>query len=173
MISMPPTRFTRPTMDDRSMDDRSMDDRAVSSTVTYVLTMAITAALLAGLITAAGGLVKNQRTQAVRNELHVVGERMAGELTSADGLVQAGTQPTVRLRASHQRQVAGRYYSVEVVTDGKPPCSSAECLVLGTDDVTVTVPFATKTPVEPGNVSGGTVVIEYDATNETLAVRNS
>ncbi len=148
----------------------SIDDRAVSTTVTYVLTMAITAVLLAGLITAAGGLVKDQRTQAVRNELHVVGGRMAGELTSADGLVQAGTQPAVRLRTTHQRQVAGRYYSVEVVTGSNPLCSSSECLVLRTDDVTVTVPFATKTPVEPGRVQGGTLAIEYDATNDTLAV---
>ena len=149
-----------------------MDDRAVSTTVTYVLTMAITAVLLAGLITAAGGLVENQRTGAVRNELGVVGERMAGELTSVDGLVGAGTQPTVRLRATHQRQVAGRYYSVEVVTNGGRPCSSSECLVLRTDDVTVTVPFATTTPVESGRVQGGTVVIEYDTANRTLAVRN-
>ncbi|WP_423744785.1 hypothetical protein V5735_01700 (plasmid) [Haladaptatus sp. SPP-AMP-3] len=146
------------------------DDRAVSTTVTYVLTMAITAVLLGGLITAAGGLVENQRTQAVRNELGVVGERMAGELTSVDVLVQAGDDPAVRLRARHPEQVAGRYYAVELVTGGTPPCSAQQCLVLSTDDVTVTVPFATATPVQPGRMSGGTVVIEYDAVNGTLGV---
>lgn len=147
------------------------DDRAVSTTVTYVLTMAITAVLLGGLITAAGGLVENQRTQAARNELGVVGERLAGELTVVDGLVQAGDQPSVRLRVRHPRQVAGRYYSIEIESGGSPPCSAQQCLVLRTDDVTVTVPFATETAVQPGRVSGGTVVIEYDTTNETLVTR--
>lgn len=145
------------------------DDRAVSTTITYALTMAITAVLLGGLITAAGGLVENQRTQAARNELGVVGERMASELTSVDTLVRAGENPTVRLRATHRRQVAGRYYSVELVTGG-PPCHGQQCLVLSTNDVRVTVPFATETPVRRGNVSGGTVVIEYDTANGTLGV---
>ncbi|SIR13025.1 hypothetical protein SAMN05421858_1534 [Haladaptatus litoreus] len=146
------------------------DERAVSTTVTYVLTIAITTILLSGLITAAGGLVGGQQEQATRNELGVVGERIAGELTSVDHLVQAGTNPDVRLRTSHPRRIVGAPYSVELKTGGENPCTHPQCLVLSTADVTVTVPFDNATAVSPGRVVGGDVVIEYDRTNETLVL---
>ncbi len=148
------------------------DERAVSSTVTYVLTIAITTILLSGLITAAGGLVGDQRAQATRNELGVVGERIVAELTNADHLVQAGTDPAVRLRTTHPRRIVGAPYSVELKTGGEPPCAHPQCLVLSTSDVTVSVPFDNATAVKPGTVDGGAVVVTYDRANETLVLEN-
>lgn len=146
------------------------DDRAVSATITYVLTVAITTVLVSGLIVTAGSVVEDQRRSALHDELGVVGERIAAEFTSADRLVQGGDDPAVRLQTDHPRRLVGERYTVELKTGSEPPCTRSQCLVMNASDVTVTVPFTTRTAVRPGAVQGGRVVVRYDRTNGTLVL---
>lgn len=146
------------------------DDRAVSTTVTYVLTVAITTVLMSGLIMAAGGVLDDRTEAATRNELAVVGERLANELVTADRLVVAGTEPTVRLRTTRPPRVAGSSYTVRLRTGSDSPCESRQCLVLRAGDVTVTVPFSTDTPVAPSSATGGPILVRYDSADGTLEV---
>ena len=128
-----------------------MTDRAVSVTVNYALNLVVATLLIAGLLTATGGMVEDHRRNAAQTELHVVGERLVADVQTADRLVQAGGE-TVAVESPLPEQVAGVSYSVTVTSDG---------LVLETNSpqVTVRVSFATETAVEGTTISGGHVTV--------------
>ncbi|WP_227354178.1 DUF7266 family protein [Haladaptatus salinisoli] len=142
-----------------------MTDRAVSATVNYALNLAVATLLIAGLLTATGGLVEDQRREAARTELSVVGQRLASDLQTADRLVRAGGE-TVAVESPLPERVAGVSYTVTVGSNE---------LVLETThpEVTVRVSFAAATAVEETTVSGGAVtIVRVDGgTGDRLEVR--
>ena len=72
-----PNRVGRPTEDRRERWRQRFagDDRAVSTTLGYVLSLAIASILISGLMLATAGFVEGQREQVIRSELEVVGDR--------------------------------------------------------------------------------------------------
>lgn len=142
-----------------------MTDRGVSATVNYALNLAVTTLLIAGLLTATGGMVEDQRREAARTELNVVGQRLASDLQTADRLVRAGGE-TVAVESPLPERVAGVSYTVTVGSNE---------LVLETTrpEVTVRVSFATATAMEETTVSGGAVtIVRVDGgTGDRLEVR--
>jgi hypothetical protein len=137
-------------------------ERGQSTALDYTLGLSVAAVVLVGVTIAGADFAAGEREQVVRTELDVVGQQLAAELVAADRLVEAGHK-TNRLvvNATMPQTVAGTGYSVSVVTGGPD-----QQLRLKTVDpqVTVTVSFATDTPVETTSVDGGTVTIRYDAT---------
>jgi len=65
------------------------DERGVSVTVGYVLTLAIGAVLLSGVVIGVGGVVDSQTDRAVRGDLSVLGQTTAANVESADRLARA------------------------------------------------------------------------------------
>jgi len=89
------------------------DSRAVSTTLGYVLSLAIATLLITGLIIAGGGYVDAQREQVIRDELTVVGQQLAADVERADRLVRAGEAPlTVRVNKTFSDRVTGSNYRV-------------------------------------------------------------
>jgi len=149
------------------------DDRAVSTAIGYTLTLGIMTLLITGLLAAGGGFVENQRERTVRAELQVIGQQIAADLDAADRLVRAnGTDATVEIHRQYPERVTGASYALEVVGSSDDRCEFDRCLKLSTDDpeVVATVRIGTVTEVELGSISGGGIVIEYDAGSETLVV---
>lgn len=151
-----------------------LDNRATSTTLTYVLTLAITTVLMAGLLVGTSGVVDDQQRQSVRNELGVVGERLASEITGVDRLVYISADSEVTLRTDHPARVVNTDYTIAVKVDETAPCTHEQCLVLNSTQpaLTVVVPFSTEVAVEEGQVIGGDVVVEYDAGSRTISLRN-
>lgn len=167
--------------DDPNRTIRS-DDRAVSTTVGYVLTLAIGAVLLSGVVIGVGGVVDSQTDRAVRSDLTVVGEKLAAEIEGADRLTrlaEAGrTDPDVDPGSANATaavdvelpgRTAGIPYTVEVTN---------ETVVVRTNrpEVIVRVPHRSHTTVEATTVRGGPVRIAYDPdrtdpSNGSLVVR--
>ncbi|MFC5136173.1 MULTISPECIES: DUF7266 family protein [Haloferacaceae] len=151
------------------------DDRAVSTTVGYVLTLAIGAVLLSGVVIGVGGVVDSQTDRAVRGDLTVVGEKLAAELEGADRLArlaEAGrTDPDIDLDDANATatvdvdlpgRVAGIPYTVEIVDD-----PDSEVILRTTrPDVILRIPYRSDTTVENTTLRGGPVRITYVA-NET------
>jgi len=76
------------------------DERGVSVTVGYVLTLAIGAVLLSGVVIGVGGVVDSQTDRAVRGDLSVLGQTTAANVESADRLARAAAaDPIGRTRA--------------------------------------------------------------------------
>lgn len=135
------------------------DARGVSVTVNYALNLLVATLLIAGVLTATGGMVDDRRQSAARTELSVLGERIAAELMAADRLAVVAddgpaTEPTVEVAVSLPERVAGSHYEVSITT------SPAE-IVLRSEhpDETVTVSFHHVTPVAETTVHGGDLEI--------------
>lgn len=147
-----------------------MTDRAVSVSLNYVLTLAITTMLMTGLLFATSSIVEDRRDSATRSELRVVGEQVASSLMAADRLAQSDAS-TVEVVAEGPERVAGSRYTVTL--NGT---SQEVVLETGNGDVVVRVPFDNTTAVSESSASGGRVSIvltNAGGPNEALEVQSS
>lgn len=146
-----------------------MTDRALSTIVSYVLTLGIVVLLLSTMTGVFAPLVTNQQDAAVRATLEVLGNDIAGDLESADRLAAAaGENGTVELRTRLPDRVGGSPYEIEVD-------QASDQIVLESPDseTTVRVTVTTETDVEvSGTLDGGTLEISYDTTEEQLVIEN-
>ncbi|MFB6167458.1 MAG: hypothetical protein ABEJ43_01270 [Haloferacaceae archaeon] len=140
-------------------------DRGVSTTVSYVLTLAITAILISGLLVAVTGVVDDRRDQTGRNALNVIGERIAANLMAADRLAETDPEATV-VTVRLPERISERGYSVTI--DGG---AEEIVLTLGGSQTTVTVSFAAE-PVVDATVRGGDLRIVLTPADE-LEVRSA
>lgn len=140
-------------------------DRAVSTTLGYALTLGISTLLITGLVIAGGDYIQNQREQAIRTELNVLGQQVASDVQAADRLREAsGGSGAVTIRRDLPDRVAGATYSLKVEGSGSDPYLKLES---GDPDVTVTVDLVmitenvdTELKVEGGAVQGGRIIVE-------------
>lgn len=157
------------------------DDRGVSTTVGYVLTLAIGAVLLSGVVIGVGGVLESQTDRAVRGDLDVVGQGAVANLESADRLARvaeagradpdvAATDGTVSVEVAVDlpTRVAGVPYTVAVDDD-------AVTVRTERPEESVRVPHTASVTVAESTVRGGPLRIEYvadgtDPTNGTLEV---
>ncbi|MFB6125903.1 MAG: hypothetical protein ABEJ79_01185 [Halolamina sp.] len=130
------------------------DDRAVTTTLSYVLTLVITATLVSGLLIAAGGAVQDRREDVARDELRVVGQQLGARLLSADRLARTGAGD-VRVTASMPRSVAGSRYRIEFA-DGSPVTLTLRGVE---SDVRVSVTVPVQTTVVERSVQGGDIAV--------------
>ena len=146
-----------------------MNDRAVSSTLNYVLSLAIAALLVTGLLIASGSFVEDRQEQVVRSELRVIGQQVAADIARADRLVTASDDPstaTVDIAQQFPSRITGTTYRLTLVEQPEP-----ELVLRSTSpEVVVTVGVQNRTTVSESSVDGGTVVVAYDGTD--LEVRN-
>lgn len=157
----------------RSDGDRRFrdDERAVSVTVGYVLTLAIGAVLLSGVVIGIGGVVDSQTDRVVRGDLAVVGQTVVANLESADRIARAAEvdRPSdadaanVSVDVDLPERIAGRPYRIAV---------DNRSVTLRTDDpeAIAEIPHAATLPVEPSRVRGGPVRIRYDGSTGRMEV---
>ncbi|GAB7008500.1 DUF7266 family protein [Halorubrum trueperi] len=140
------------------------DDRAVSVTVGYVLTLAIGAIVLSGVVMGVGGVIDAQTQRTVEGDLSVAGQTVVANLESADRLARAAAADrpesegnvTVSVEVDVPDRVAGTGYRIEIDDD-------AEAVVVRTDrpDARVEIPYAATRDVESTTVTGGPLRITY------------
>ncbi|WP_230455241.1 hypothetical protein [Halorubrum sp. BV1] len=145
-------------------DRRSLaaDERAVSVTVGYVLTLAIGALLLSGVVIAVGGVIDGQTQRTVESELSVAGQTAVANLEAADRLARAAEADrpgsegavTVTVEADLPSRIAGRTYRIAVDSD-------AVAVRTDSPDVRIEVPHAATRDVSPTTVRGGPIRISY------------
>jgi hypothetical protein len=145
------------------------DDRGASITLNYVLTVAISALLVTGLLIAGGNFVAGQQTSVVRNELSVVGQRLAADVERVDRMVAAGDGVSAaRINRSLPTAAVGERYDVELD-------ASAEELVLTADgaDVSVSVPISNRTALADSSVGSGSVAVVYNESAGVITLDDS
>lgn len=99
-----------------------MIDRATSTTLSYVLTLAIAAVLVTGLLLAGGTFVEDRREQVIRQELRVVGEHVATNVEQVDRFARASDDlAEARIEQTFPDRVTGSSYSVKLVDGGGEP----------------------------------------------------
>lgn len=145
------------------------DDRAVSTTINYVLALAVTTALITGLLIATSSVVEDRREATIRDGLEVVGQQVAADLMTADRLVEAGGTEVV-VRSELPETIAGARYVVTVDAGGASPTVVLEAQGLD-ETVSVSVRFTATTDVVDSAATSGDVEIAYDAGADELEVR--
>jgi|APHM01.1.fsa_nt_gi hypothetical protein len=146
------------------------DERAVSITLNYVLAIAISAVLVTGLLIAGGNFVGGQQESVVRNELSVVGQRLAADLERVDRMVAAGDDvDAARINRSLPTAAVGERYDIELDASAEPE------LVLTADgaDVSVSVTISNRTPLADSSVRSGSVAVVYDQPSGVIALDES
>ncbi|SFR50213.1 MULTISPECIES: DUF7266 family protein [Halorubrum] len=145
-------------------DGSEGSDRAVSVTVGYVMTLAISTLLLSGLFVAGGSFVETQRERAAQGELTVVGERIAADVGTVDRLAASASsreELTVNRSLTLPNRAAGTGYRIRVTASGTEGTIALES---GQTDASVAVPFRTSEGVAVRNVTvdGGDLLIFWD-----------
>ena len=146
------------------------DERAVSITLNYVLAIAISAVLVTGLLIAGANFVGDQQESVVRNELSVVGQRLAADLERVDRMVAAGDDvDAARINRSLPTAAVGERYDIELDASPEPE------LVLTADgaDVSVSVTISNRTPLADSSVGSGSVAVVYDQPSGVIALDES
>jgi hypothetical protein len=143
---------------DRSVYGVVADRRGVSTALGYVLTLSVATLLVGGLLIGFGSFVDDQRTGTARDELRVVGQQVASDLSSADRLARVGSASEVRISRQLPDSVTGATYRIEI-TDGDPVR-----IVLRTTnpDVTVDLGVHIETSLTDSTVGGGDLVVRLD-----------
>lgn len=143
-------------------------DRGVTSTVGYVLTVAIAVLLVSGVVLAVGQTVESQRDEVIRDEATVVAERTAVALMAADRLVQAGTEPTTTITRTPPERLAGNPYTITLQDDAGERAS----VIIRTrgSDVTVAVDLLVGTPVVETTIVGGQFRLVYDPSADEMTL---
>lgn len=148
------------------------DDRAITSPVSFTLTVAMAMLLVTGLIYAGSAQVENQRSATARAQMDVVGQQVAANLEAADRMVRAseGDPSTLTIERRLPTEIVGTSYSVTVETDAVVVSSP----VL---DENVRVPVEARTDVAASDggdsdatINGGQIAITYDSGDDELEV---
>jgi hypothetical protein len=144
-----------------------MTDRAVSSQVSFVLTIAITTIVVAGVTITVVGFIGEQRQSAAESELRVIGQRLGAQLMWVDRLATRGDVSRLAVEADVPGTVVGYTYLIEVSASGIT-------LTAEQAGASATVSFVTTTPINspPVSVSSGDVVIVYQPGPERITVRS-
>lgn len=153
-----------------------MTDRAFSTTVNYVLSLAIVAALIGGLILSATAFVDGQRDRVADDQLRVLGDRLAGTLVDVDAVVQSPDDTSVGSVAVTRPlpdRVAGEPYRIDVSVAGTDPYRVTLRLWVPGGDPDVTVVARSTTPVTGSTVDGGAVVVRYDGGADEVVVEDA
>lgn len=135
-----------------------MTDRAVSSTLNYVISLAIATLLVTGLFVAGGNFVDDRRESVVRSELQVVGQQVAADLARVDRLAVAGRGSVeAGVDESLPGRITGASYRVWLF-------HTPQRIVLNTTDpeVSVTVRVATRTDINRSRVRGGDFAVRLN-----------
>lgn len=151
------------------------DNRGLSTTVGYVLGLAIMLVLSTGLFVAGGDFVNDQRDEAIRSELQVVGQQVANDLSRLDRTVEAsapfgvGPAATIAVTERVPQKVAGYSYDIEI---RDPAAPGVPHLLLSTrnPDIDVRVNVTVNNNLNPSVIDGGEYTIEFDQSSGTVEV---
>lgn len=151
----------------RRADDWSSrsGSRALSSTVNYVLALAVTSILVSGLLIAGSGYMESQRTIAVGNALEVQNEQLADSIGEIDRLATAmdDEDGNASIRVALPDRVIDRSYRVAVANETDPGDARYTYRLEATSgDVERSTVVRTTQSIEETTIRGGSVVIRYE-----------
>lgn len=149
-----------------------MNERALSTTVGYVIGLGIMMLLMTTLLIAGGNFVGDQREQAIRSQLEVVGQQVSNDLSRADRAVEAvdaSNVDEISLRERMPQRIAGNPYRVDLVTSTANPH-----FILTTDqpDVRVRVNATARSTLAESTFDGGIYRIWYNTTAGELVIED-
>jgi hypothetical protein len=155
-------------------DRLAATDRGLSTALNYVLILGIVSILVTTLLFGFGGLVGNQQETTSREQLEVIGNRVAADLGQVDTLASHAPGNDQSVRSDLPTRVVGASYTISVAKVGTERYELT--LTTGDPSSTVVVPFRSTTDISvPDTIYGGPLVFEYDSTPgaEQVVIRHA
>jgi len=141
---------------------RPTNDRAVSSTLNYVLSLAIASLLVTGLLIAGGTFVEDRQTEVIRSELGVIGQQVASDINRADRLLTAGDGGTrVVINQSFPKRITGTGYDIQL-----NPGDDELVLTSVDPEVRIDVHVETDSLLVSSHADSGIVVVKNTSSGE-------
>lgn len=140
------------------------DTRGASIPVTHALTIAITALLMVGLLLGAGQFLEGQQQTVARQQLSNVGGDIVDQINTLDDLNASGETVTATLEPTYPRTIAGKPYTLALVTDG--PRSGTLHLNSTVLSRSIRLPVRTDTPLRQSKARGEEPTLRLCDTDE-------
>lgn len=153
------------------------DRRGVSEVVGYVLSVAIVAMLMVGVVSSAGAYFQQRHAVSVSNELEIQGQQLARTIGVVDRLVrQSDSSGAIGRTVELPDRVGEERYRVRLVNRSRAarsgsPCDRP-CLTLSTEAVTQRVYLRTVTPLRAGTVQGQQVYVVRPSETAAIELRS-
>jgi hypothetical protein len=145
------------------------DTRATSITVTYTMTVAISAVLIMGLLVSAGGLVDRQRERLTQLQFEDIGTEVTSELVAVDQFVTASGEDSVSNRLTLPTHVAGNPYDLVLTTAGATATLS---VAAGGGSTSLSFDLQPQSDVCPTAIDGGAILVRYNATDDCITLED-
>lgn len=140
-----------------------MTNRAVSTTLSYAMSLAMITLLVTGVFIATSDFVENERDRTIRSEVNVLGNRVAADIATVDRLAVADPEGTATLRTNLPGSVAGKAYQITITSPAAGPTSIT--LATGSEPfVQETVTVKTEQAVVNTTLAGGPIEVTYNGT---------
>jgi hypothetical protein len=140
----------------------AIDRRGVSTAVGYVLTLSVTTLLVAGLLIGLGGFVEDQREGTARDEMRVIGQQVASDLSAADRLARVGSPSEVVVSRQLPSSITGSIYRIEVRPGATATDPATVVVSTATPDLAVRIGVRIETTVTESTIEGGDFVVELN-----------
>lgn len=144
------------------------DERAVSTNISYVLTATIAALLISVLIGSVSGFVQTQQEDVARQELKVVGHRLAAQIMAADRAAASSSSSGVYVVTDTPTTVIGERYTIQIDTSGEP-----DRIILTSADSNVEVTVYMQVDDDPPivadrTIDSGKMIIETNGSGQII-----
>ena len=152
----------------QSATDLQDDNRGVVEGVSVVASIAILL-LFSGAIIGSLYVTSQGSEIAQRNQITFEGQKVAGELAKVDRLVRSSNSDgQIGRHISLSDRIGNRQYEITTVTEA----DGDQKLILQTidEELTVTIPYGTQTPVEETTVQGADIYIVRKAGTNTITI---
>lgn len=148
-------------------DTLSGDTRAVSPAVTQALTIGITTLLVTGLLLSGGAFLESEQENIARQGLIDIGAGISSDIVRLDQFEPASGSQSIAFTSTYPDRVAGEGYRVHLT-----PGTSESTIYINstTSDLSTQVRFRNTTAVCERRVTGGTIAVAYDGTEQCLVV---
>lgn len=138
-----------------------MTDRAVSTVLSYALSLSIIMLLVTGVFVTTSDYVTSERDRTIRSEFEVLGNRVAADVAAVDRMAVVDGGSTAELRTGLPTTAAGSSYRIDVTNNA----SGANTITLSTasePSVSVTTTVETESRLANKTIAGGDIVITYN-----------
>lgn len=140
-----------------------MTDRAVSTALSYAMSLTIITLLLTGVFVVTSDFVEDERDRTIRAEFEVLGNRVAADIGAVDRLAGADPDSRAELKTKLPGSVAGKSYRMNITNNASGP-NDITLLTTTQPLVDVTVTVKTERDVANRTITGGDIKITYNGT---------
>lgn len=149
------------------------DERGVNTVVGFILTLAISTALISILVIGATSFLSVQQGSVIQTQMDVAGNQLASDIEATDRYVKAndGVSTSLETTTTLPRNFAGADYTITIEEDVSRYNTYTLVFTTTNPRFQWAVPVISDTPIQTGELRGGEIAITYNGSE--LVITNA